>query len=70
MTNTNILKTHNYKGYTGSYMWDEEAQVYHGTLNNMSDVITFRGKTIKDMMADFEDAVEDYILYVNGELFD
>lgn len=69
MCNTSILKTQNYKGYNGSYMWDEEAQIYHGRLNDTTDVITFEGKTIEALTADFEDAVEDYILSFNDGFF-
>jgi predicted HicB family RNase H-like nuclease len=57
-----ILMTELYKGYIGSYTWSEEDSIYHGRVNNLANsIITFEGKTLEEVEADFKQAVDDYI---------
>ena len=32
-----------YKGYIGHVIFDEEAEIFHGEVINIKDVITFQG---------------------------
>lgn len=51
-----------YKGYTGTAEWDEEAQIYHGRLDILTDVITFQGNA-PQVKQDFQDSVDDYLQF-------
>lgn len=51
----------NYKGYQGHVTYDEEAQLFHGEVNGIRDVITFQGITKDDLKQAFKDSVEDYL---------
>lgn len=50
-----------YKGYSGSVEYDSEDRIFHGRLNGITDVITFRGDSVEALEADFRDAVDDYL---------
>lgn len=51
----------NYKGYIGHVEFDDEADIFHGEVINTRDVITFQGKTVKEIKRAFIDSVEDYL---------
>jgi len=50
-----------YKEYTGTFGWDDEANKYHGKLADITDVITFEGKTLDELKQNFVIAVEEYL---------
>jgi len=50
-----------YKGYHGVFEYDPEADIFHGEVVNLSDVITFQGRSIDDLKQALEDSVEDYL---------
>jgi len=50
-----------YKNYTAGVEFDDEANVFHGEVLNIRDVITFEGTTVKDLRKAFKDSVEDYL---------
>ncbi|MFN8787475.1 MAG: type II toxin-antitoxin system HicB family antitoxin, partial [Pseudanabaena sp.] len=50
-----------YKGYTGKIEVDIESAILHGRILDITDVITFRGKTIEEATQDFKDGVDDYL---------
>jgi len=50
-----------YKGYIGHFTFDEKANLFHGKVSNTHDLITFQGKSVKEMHLSFQDAVNDYI---------
>ena len=39
----NILE---YKGYQGRFDYDPEADIFHGEVMNLADVITFQGRSV------------------------
>ncbi len=39
----NILE---YKGYQGRFYYDPEADIFHGEVMNLADVITFQGRSV------------------------
>ena len=40
------MNTMNYKGYTGKFEYDSDADLFHGEVLNLRDVITFQGRSI------------------------
>lgn len=50
-----------YKGYIGRVELDEEADQFHGEVINTRDVITFVGKTVKEIRRAFRESVDDYL---------
>lgn len=52
-----------YKGYLGHTEYDDEANIFHGEVINIRDVITFQGKSVDELRQAFEDSVEDYLAF-------
>lgn len=50
-----------YKGYCGVFEYDPEADIFHGDVINLSDVITFEGRSIDELKQALADSVDDYI---------
>ena len=50
-----------YKGYIAKVELDEEANILHGEVVNIRDVITFEGKTVDELKQAFHDSVQDYL---------
>ena len=55
------MNTMSYKGYQAIVAYDEDAEIFHGEVVNLRDVITFQGKSVKELKKAFVDSVEDYI---------
>jgi predicted HicB family RNase H-like nuclease len=53
----------NYRGYIGKIDYDDEAGIFHGDVINTRDVITFQGKSVKELKHALRDSVEDYLEY-------
>ena len=51
----------NYKGYTGTVRFDAEAEIFHGEVLGLRDVVTFQGTTVEEIKAAFQDSVDDYL---------
>ncbi|MDR2695997.1 MAG: type II toxin-antitoxin system HicB family antitoxin [Deltaproteobacteria bacterium] len=56
----NILS---YKGYQGSFSYDPDADIFHGDVLHMNDVITFQGRSIDELKAALAESVEVYLEY-------
>jgi predicted HicB family RNase H-like nuclease len=52
-----------YKGYLARVQFDDEANIFHGEVINIRDVITFQGKAVEELRKAFEDSVEDYLVF-------
>lgn len=52
-----------YKGYLSRVEFDDEANIFHGQVINIRDVITFQGKSVDELRQAFEDSVEDYLSF-------
>ena len=52
-----------YKGYLSRIEFDDEANIFHGEVINIRDVITFQGKSVGELRRAFEDSVEDYLAF-------
>lgn len=52
-----------YKGYEASVEFDEEAEIFHGEVMNLRDMITFQGTSAAELKQAFADSVEDYVAF-------
>jgi len=52
-----------YKGYLGHAEFDAEANIFHGEVINIRDVITFQGKSVDELRQAFQDSVKDYLAF-------
>lgn len=50
-----------YKGYSAKVQFDENANVFHGEVINLRDVVTFEGETVDELRQAFQDSVDDYL---------
>ena len=50
-----------YKGYFAKVEFDDNANIFHGEVINLRDVITFEGETVKEIKKAFQDSVDDYL---------
>jgi predicted HicB family RNase H-like nuclease len=51
----------NYKGYTGTVEFDDEARLFHGEVLDLKDVVTFQGRSVEEIEQAFRDSVDDYL---------
>ena len=51
----------NHNGYIGQIDFDEEANLFHGQVINLRDVITFQGRSIDGLRQALADSVQDYL---------
>jgi predicted HicB family RNase H-like nuclease len=56
-----------YKGYLGKVEFDDEAQVFHGEVINIRDVITFEGTSVEELQRAFEDLIYTEIFMYDHE---
>src|SRR5258706_15436812 len=52
-----------YKGYEALVQYDEDAEIFHGEVMNLRDVITFQGSSVSELKQAFADSVEDYLAF-------
>lgn len=52
-----------YKGYNGRVEFDDEADIFHGEVIGLRDVITFQGRTVDEVKTAFRESVDDYLEY-------
>lgn len=52
-----------YKGYIGKVEFDDEANIFHGEVINLRDVITFQGESVQEIRQAFQDSVNDYLAF-------
>lgn len=52
-----------YKGYVGQFDFDDDADLFHGEVMDLRDVITFQGRTVEETRHAFEESVEDYLAF-------
>jgi len=50
-----------YKGDSGKVKYDDEAEIFHGEVIGLRDVITFQGKTVDEIKQAFRDSVDEYL---------
>ena len=52
-----------YKGYAAKVEFDDEAEIFHGEVIGIKDVVTFQGKTAKELKKVFRESVDDYLSF-------
>jgi predicted HicB family RNase H-like nuclease len=52
-----------YKGYIGKVEFDDEAEIFHGEVINLRDVITFQGESVQELRQAFQESVDDYLAF-------
>jgi predicted HicB family RNase H-like nuclease len=52
-----------YKGFTGKVEFDDEANIFHGEVLHVNDVITFEGTSVDEVRSAFIESVEDYLAF-------
>lgn len=57
------MTTMTYKGYEATVEYDEDAEIFHGEVANLRDVITFQGKSVKELKKALADSIEDYLAF-------
>jgi predicted HicB family RNase H-like nuclease len=50
-----------YKGYEAIVSFDDEADIFHGEVINIRDVITFQGQSVDELKKAFQESVDDYL---------
>ena len=50
-----------YKGYIGTVNFIAEDEVFYGKVHGINDLITFEGKSVKELKNAFSEAVDDYL---------
>lgn len=50
-----------YKGYTGHFVYDEDADIFHGKIIGIRDVITFQGRSLDELKTALHDSIDDYL---------
>jgi predicted HicB family RNase H-like nuclease len=50
-----------YKGYRGRVEFDDEAEIFHGEVSGLRDVVTFEGRSGKELKKAFRDSIEEYL---------
>jgi len=53
-----------YKGYFAKVEFDDEADISHGEIINLRDVVTFQGQTVEQLHKAFRDSIDDYLEFV------
>ena len=52
-----------YKGYHGRFEVDFEADIIHGEVVDVTDVITFQGRSPAELETAFRESIDDYLAY-------
>lgn len=55
-----------YKDYVGSAEYDEQEELWYGKVCNSPITIRYEGETLQEMIEDFHNAVDEYVLNLNN----
>lgn len=55
------MNTLTHKGYAARVEFDAEDRIFHGRIAGIRDIVTFHGESVKELLAAFEAAVDDYL---------
>ncbi len=50
-----------HKGYTASIEFDPDAEILHGEVLGIRDVVTFEGRSVGEALQAFRESVDDYL---------
>jgi predicted HicB family RNase H-like nuclease len=57
------VNTLSYKGYLGTFAYEEDADVLHGRIVGLRDVITFEGRSLDELKKALAASVDDYLAF-------
>ncbi|HYF08712.1 MAG TPA: type II toxin-antitoxin system HicB family antitoxin [Acetobacteraceae bacterium] len=57
------MNTMTHQGYEAIVTYDEGAEMFHGEVMNLRDVITFQGRSVEELKRAFADSVQDYLAF-------
>ena len=57
------MTTMQYRNYDASVEYDPEADLFHGEILDLRDVITFQGRSVDELKQALADSVEDYLAF-------
>jgi predicted HicB family RNase H-like nuclease len=52
-----------FRGYTAEVDFDDEAEIFHGEVTGIENVVTFQGKTAKKLKKTFKDSGDNYLSF-------
>lgn len=52
-----------YKGYLGNVTYDDDAEIFHGSVVGIKDVVTYQGRSLDELKQAFKDSVNDYLKF-------
>ena len=52
-----------FKNYEAIVAFDEEAQIFHGEVVGIKDVITFQGTSVDELEKAFHESINDYLAW-------
>jgi predicted HicB family RNase H-like nuclease len=52
-----------YNGYTAFVEFDAEAEIFHGEVADLSDVVTFQSLNIEQLEEEFHRSVDEYLTF-------
>ena len=52
-----------YQGYYGKAEYDLDGDLFHGEVIGLRDVVTFQGRTPKELKKTFRYSVDDYLAF-------
>lgn len=55
------MNTLTHKGYAARVEFDAEDRIFHGRIAGIRDIVSFHGESVKELLAAFEEAVDDYL---------
>ncbi len=55
------MKQLSYKGYTGSNEYSRDEDLFFGKVLGIQSLISYEGKTGKELEKDFQEAIDDYL---------
>jgi predicted HicB family RNase H-like nuclease len=57
------MTTMTFKSYEAIVEFDEDADIFHGEVVNLRDVITFQGRSVDELKRAFAESVDDYMAF-------
>lgn len=53
-----------YKGYTGSIEYSRHDGCFYGKIENIADLVNYKGQTLEELENSFHEAVDDFIIFL------
>jgi predicted HicB family RNase H-like nuclease len=50
-----------YKNYIAKVVFDDDANIFHGEVVNIRDVVTFEGTSVDELQKSFKESIDDYL---------